>query len=575
MSDTRPMVDANILVYSHNRDSPLHLQAKALLTELIEENGFYLNSLVLQEFFSVITDGRKIEKPLGPDSALSIINDICKSENIKLLSVREPYFFLWLESFMPNVRRYQIYDAFIAYTMYRNNVRDLYTNNIKDFKKFDFIQAINPLQHGARSMEHGAWSMEHGAGSKAQEVQTSPLPAPGSMPSAPCPSRTIPYGKQSITEQDVAAVCSVLRSDFLTQGPKVPEFEQTIATYCQAKYAIAVNSGTSALHIACLALGLGPGDILWTSPITFVASANCALYCGAEIDFVDIDPHTYNLSPAALEQKLYKAKKENRLPKVVVPVHLCGHPCDMKAIWSLSREFGFRIIEDACHAIGGTYKTEPIGNCRYSDISIFSFHPVKGITSGEGGMAVTNDPEVDEQMKLLRSHGITRDPKRMTQDPDGPWYYQQIGLGYNYRMTDIQAALGMSQARKLQQFVSKRAQLAARYDELLRDLPIKTPKQNPEGTSGWHLYVIRLQLDNIAKSKRQVFEFLREKGIGMNIHYIPVHTQPWFQHMGFQQGMFPEAEKYYQEAITLPLFPSMTEEDQDTVIATLQEALQA
>ena len=385
----------------------------------------------------------------------------------------------------------------------------------------------------------------------------------------------IPYGRQDITQADIDAVVGVLQSDFLTQGPMVPRFEQSVAQHVGASHALAVNSATSALHIACLALGLGPGDRLWTTPVTFVASANCGLYCGAEVDFVDIDPRTYNLCPQALERKLVRAEREGRLPKVVVPVHLCGQPCDMQAIHALARRYGFKIIEDASHAIGGKYQGEFIGNGRYSDITVFSFHPVKIITTAEGGMALTNDAELANKMALLRSHGITRDPAQMTHEADGPWYYQQIDLGFNYRMTELQAALGVTQMERLDQYVARRHQLARRYDDLLGSLPVITPWQHPDSYSGLHLYVIRLQLDMIGKTHRQVFEALREQGIGVNLHYIPVHTQPYYQRMGFQTGDFPQAESYYAEAISLPMFQTMSEEQQDRVIAALREALLA
>lgn len=383
----------------------------------------------------------------------------------------------------------------------------------------------------------------------------------------------IPYGRQEITQSDIDAVVTVLQSDYLTQGPMVPRFERAVADYCGVTHALAVNSATSALHIACLALGLGPGDRLWTSPITFVASANCGLYCGAEVDFVDISPRTYNLCPQALENKLNKAEKEGRLPKIVVPVHLCGQPCDMQAIHKLSRRFGFKIIEDASHAIGGRYEGRPIGDCRYSDITVFSFHPVKIITTAEGGMALTNDGKLAEQMGLLRSHGITRDPALMTHGPDGPWYYQQISLGFNYRMTDLQAALGVSQMERLNQYVTRRHYLAQRYNDLLAGLPVNTPWQHPDGYSGLHLYVIRLQLDKISHRHLEVFESLRRQGVGVNLHYIPVHTQPYYRDMGFRPGDFPEAERYYTEAISLPLYPAMTELQQDQVITALRGAL--
>ena len=383
----------------------------------------------------------------------------------------------------------------------------------------------------------------------------------------------IPYGRQEITQSDIDAVVAVLQSDFLTQGPMVPRFEQAVASYCGAEHALAVNSATSALHIACLALGLGRGDWLWTSPITFVASANCGLYCGAQVDFVDIDPRTYNLCPQALESKLVAAEREGRLPTVVVAVHLCGQPCDMQAIYALAQRFRFKIIEDASHAIGGKYKGEPIGNCRYSDITVFSFHPVKIITTAEGGMALTNNAALASKMALLRSHGITRDPLQMTHDADGPWYYQQIELGLNYRMTELQAALGVSQMERLDQYVVRRHELVRRYDRLLTALPVTTPWQHPDSYSGLHLYVIRLQLGKIKHSHRQVFELLREQGIGVNLHYIPVHTQPYYQRMDFEFGAFPEAELYYSQAISLPLFPLMTDVEQDVVISAVQASL--
>lgn len=385
----------------------------------------------------------------------------------------------------------------------------------------------------------------------------------------------IPYGRQDIREEDIAAVADVLRSDWLTQGPMVPRFEQAVADHCGARYAVAANSATSALHVACLALGLGPGDRLWTSPITFVASANCGRYCGAEVDFVDIDPRTWNLCPHALERKLVEAEKAGRLPKIVVPVHLRGQPCDMRAIHALGQRFGFRIIEDASHAIGGKYRGEPIGNCRHSDIAIFSFHPVKIVTTAEGGMAMTNDAELAARMDLLRNHGITRDPARMTHAADGPWYYQQIDLGYNYRMTELQAALGISQMQRLDAYVARRHALADRYDEQLAGLPVTLPWRHPDDHSGQHLYVIRLKLDRIRRTHREVFESLREQGIGVNLHYIPVHTQPYYQRcFGFKTGDFPEAERYYAEAISLPMYPAMDEDRQARVVAALRKALE-
>lgn len=378
----------------------------------------------------------------------------------------------------------------------------------------------------------------------------------------------IPYGRQDIQDEDIAAVAAVLRSDWLTQGPLVPRFEEAVARRCGGAYGVAVNSATSALHLACLALGLGPGDRLWTSPITFVASANCARYCGAEVDFVDIDPRTCNLSVDALVAKLAAAERTGGLPKVVVPVHFAGQSCDMRAIHALSQQYGFRIIEDASHAIGGRYQGNPIGGGQFADITVFSFHPVKIITTGEGGMALTNDADLAERMRRLRSHGIVRDA--VAQVREGPWYYEQVDLGYNYRLTDIQAALGLSQLTRLDAYVAARRQLADRYDELLAGLPLDPPGRGPDADSAWHLYVVRLHDETC---RRAVFEYLREAGIGVNVHYIPVYHQPDYRRLGFLPGYCPTAEAYYAGAITLPLYPTLTLAEQDRVAAMLREAL--
>jgi UDP-4-amino-4,6-dideoxy-N-acetyl-beta-L-altrosamine transaminase len=383
----------------------------------------------------------------------------------------------------------------------------------------------------------------------------------------------IPYGRQEITQQDVDAVVEVLRSDFLTQGPGVPRFERAVAGYCGAAHAVAVNSATSALHIACLALGLGRGDRLWTSPITFVASANCALYCGAIVDFVDIDPVSCNLCTKALEQKLIAAEKCGTLPKIVVPVHLRGEPCDMAAIGALAKKYDFRIIEDASHAIGASYKGSPVGDCRYSDIVVFSFHPVKIITTGEGGTAVTQDAKLAERMALLRSHGVTRDAALMTKEPDGPWYYQQIDLGFNYRMTELQAALGVSQMSRLEAYVARRHEIARRYDEALAGAPLEIPWRNPENRSALHLYVVRLK-DGGALRRRATFDALRAHGVGVNVHYIPVHTQPYYREMGFKDGDFPNAEAYYEGAISLPMYATLTDDEQGRVLEALGAAFE-
>lgn len=379
------------------------------------------------------------------------------------------------------------------------------------------------------------------------------------------------YGKQSIGQSDIDAVVEVLKSDFLTQGPAIEKFEKYVAEYCGVKYAVAVTNATSALHIACLAAGLGKGDVLWTSPITFTASANCGRYCGADVDFVDIDPSTYNMSVDELEKKLQKAAVK---PKVVIPVHLAGQSCDMDKIYKLSQEYGFKVIEDASHAIGADYKSTKIGCCKYSDLAVFSFHPVKIVTTGEGGMVLTNDKELHKKLLLYRSHGITRDTKLMTRPADGPWYYQQIELGFNYRMTDMQAALGYSQMQKVDEFVSRRRYLAKRYDELLKNINnIQLPYQNEDTDSSWHLYVVRVDFSKISKTKQQIFAGMKDRGICLNLHYIPVHTQPYYKNMGFEDGDFPNSEKYYEEAFTLPLYYSLTDEQQDYIVKSLVEVL--
>lgn len=378
----------------------------------------------------------------------------------------------------------------------------------------------------------------------------------------------IPYAQHDVTEEDIDAVVNVLRSDFLTQGSQVPLFEKTVAEYCNANHSIAVNSATSALHISCLALGLGKGDWLWTSPITFVSSANCGLFCGARIDFVDIDPISYNLSPESLEEKLIDAQKAGCLPKVVIPVHLAGQSCDMRAIFALSIKFGFRIIEDASHAIGGSYKGEPIGNCKYSDITVFSFHPAKIITSGEGGMALTNNEVLAEKVRLLRGHGITRNQSKMTKNSDGSWYYQQIELGFNYRMSDIHAALGNSQMKRLDEYVSKRHEIAQYYNKNLAGLPIKIPAQNPDNYSSFHLYIIRLHGKPAWSRHYQLFHRLRASNIGVNVHYIPIFDHPYYKNIKCGSDLC-ESKRYYREAITLPLHCNLSLKNLDKIVSVL------
>lgn len=386
-------------------------------------------------------------------------------------------------------------------------------------------------------------------------------------------SAFLPYGRQSIDEADILAVIEVLKSDFLTQGPAITRFEKAVADWCGVKHGIAMANGTATLHCAAKALGLGHGDYLWTSPITFVASANAGRYCGAKVDFVDVDPGTILMCPDRLEAKLQQAEKDGKLPKVVVPVHFAGQSCDMPRIHELGQKFGFRILEDAAHSLGGSFAQERTGNCRWSDAVSHSFHPVKIVTSGEGGMITTKDDELAWRIATLRTHGITRDVSRMVGESEGPWYYQQVELGFNYRMTDIQAALGASQMNKLESFAARRREIADLYDRELAGMPLSPLARDPRGVSGWHLYMIRLHLSEIQPTRRQVFERLREQGIGVNVHYIPVHLQPDYQKLGFAAGMFPEAERYYEECITLPMFPDMTDKDVRRVKLAIEQAL--
>lgn len=383
----------------------------------------------------------------------------------------------------------------------------------------------------------------------------------------------IPYGRQSLDQADIDAVVEVLKSDWLTQGPTIERFETAMAERCEARFGVAVSNATGALHIACLAAGLGEGDVLWTSPNTFLASANCGRYCGADVDFVDIDPLTWNLDAQALERKLEAAERTNTLPKVLVAVAFSGQSCDMRAVAELARRYDFTVIEDASHAVGARYAGRPVGCGEFADMTVFSFHPVKIVTTGEGGLVLTNRPELDERLRRLRSHGMTRDPAQMDEPSHGPWYYQQIELGFNYRMTDMQAALGLSQLNKLEGFLARRRELVARYQRLLADLPLTLPTVQAEAESAWHLYVVRLQTERLTLGHRQVFEGLRAAGIGVNVHYIPVHLQPYYRELGFVAGDFPEAEAYYAQAISLPLFPAMTNAQQDYVIDQLKQLL--
>ena len=543
MRDPKPMVDTNILVYAHNQDSPYFNQARSVLTGLIDKGGFCLTSLILFEFFSVITNGRKIEAPLSPDTGLSIIDDMHESQLIHIMESHDDLgFFQWLRSYSDSTKRYQIYDASIGYIMFQNQISELYTNNTKGFKKFDFIKAINPFESSS----------------------------PSSKLHAPC---YIPYARQSIDEKDVAAVCSVLRSQWLTTGPNVGEFEQAIAGYVGAKYAVAISSGTAALHLACLTCGLEPGDEGVTSPITFVASANAIVYCGASLRFGDIDPRTYNISVNDLEKSITKKTR------VLIPVHFAGQSCDMEAIQQIRKDaekkYGHKvcIIEDACHALGSLYKDKKVGSCEFSDMTVMSFHPVKHITTGEGGVVFTNDEDLYEKLKRFRSHGITSNPEEFVYDhlafqpSANPWYYEQQRLGFNYRITDIQCALGLSQLKKLDMFRKRRREIVNIYNEAFENIKyLQTPFEATECDSNFHLYVLLFDFEKMGTDRAQFMFELKEKGIQTQVHYIPVHLQPYFRRsFGTKEGDCPNAEQYYQKCLSIPLYPAMTELDIEKV----------
>lgn len=380
----------------------------------------------------------------------------------------------------------------------------------------------------------------------------------------------IPYGKHLVDEDDIDAVVEVLRNQFLTQGQVVPQFEKALCDYTGAKHCVAVNSATSGLHVACLAAGVGQGDLVWTVPNSFVASANCALYCGAQVDFVDINPSTRNIDLDALDNKLQAAAEQNRLPKVLIVVHFSGLSCDMQRIQALTQAYSVILIEDAAHGLGGSHRGAKIGSCVHSDMAVLSFHPVKSITSAEGGAVLTNQSQLLQKMQLFAKHGVTKDAALYLGESHGPWYYQQLELGYNYRLSDMQAALGLSQLTKLDSFIQRRAEIAKVYDQALAHLPLKLPLVEPESQSAWHLYMVELTQHN----RQSIYQQLHAKGVAVNVHYIPIHLQPYYQRLGFKEGDFPQSEHFYQNALTLPLFPSLSEKEQATVIQALEEVLQ-
>jgi len=537
----------------------------------------------LFEFFSVITNGRKIEAPLHSETALYVITDMIESQNIAILQADDDHhFFQWLRQYINTTRRYQIYDASIAYVMFQNEITDLHTNNIKDFKKFDFIKAINPFIPLAPSSVLQAPCSKPQAPRPLLQAPRSKLLAPSSSLQAP---RSIPYGRQSIDEQDVAAVCSVLRSDWLTQGPKVAEFESALCDETDADFGVCLNSGTSALHIACLAAGVGHGDEVITSPITFVASANCAVYCGAKPVFADIYPDTYNISPEEIEKKITSHTK------AIIPVNFAGQSCDMDAIRQIVRaaekKYGHKIyvIEDACHALGSLYKNKKVGSCAFSDMTVMIFHPVKHITTGEGGAVLTNDKGLLKKLRLSRSHGITSDPVefvnrdlafRSAASDSGsivnPWYYEQIALGYNYRITDIQCALGLSQLKKFPRFCKRRREIVNQYNAAFKDLRyIQIPFEANSCDSNFHLYVLLFDFEKINIDRAEFMLELRQKGIQTQVHYIPVYLQPFYRkHFGTNLGDCPNAEQYYKNCLSIPLYPMLKDSEAEYIVKTIK-----
>jgi len=560
MRDFRPMVDTNILVYAHNKDSAYFTQAKSLLVDLIDKGGFSISTLILFEFFAVITNGRKVEAPLSSETALCVIDDMIRSENIAILHVNNDYdFFQWLSDYIKMTKRYQIYDTSIAYAMFKNEVRELYTNNTKDFKKFDFIEAVNPF-------------------------------SPSAMPSAPCAKRIIPYARQSIDEKDVATVCSVLRSDWLTTGPKVTEFEQAVAEYVGAKHAVAVSSGTAALHAAMFALGIRPEDEVIVPPMTFSSTANCIVFQGGTPVFADVDRDTLLIDPAKVEEKITEKTK------VIIGVDYAGQPCDWDKLREIGDRYNLRLVADGCHALGAEYKGKKVG--AVADMTAFSFHPVKHITTGEGGMITTDNADYANRMRIFRNHGITTDHHQ--REKRGTWFYEMTDIGYNYRMTDFQCALGISQLRKLPKFLKRRHEIAARYDEALVDIsgiePLglradvlpaaqsargrgqskeKAPSNStPCSLHSYHLYVVKIDFKALGIDRETLFTNLRENGIAVNVHYILVYLHPFYRDkFNFESGLCPNAEAAYEQIVSVPMFPRMTDEEVKKVIVELTNSV--
>ena len=566
-------IDTNILLYAYDKGSPLHEEAKALIGSMLGEDGIAISDLSLLEFFSVATDGRKMTNPLLAEEALKVIESIWSAEEFLVCAgnaeVMRNAFRYAAEL---NILRYGINDVYIATSLAEKGIRRVLTRNTKDFKQFDFIEAINPFSQSTESIEQSAYS-----------------PSSIALLSAPCASRMIPYARQSIDEKDVASVCKVLRSEFLTTGPKVAEFEKAVADYVGAKHAVAVSSGTAALHAAMFALGIAPGDEVIVPPMTFAATANCILYQGGTPVFADVDPNTLLIDPPQVAAKITPKTK------AIIGVDYAGQPCDWDALREIAKRHNLYLVDDGCHALGAEYKGKKVGSL--ADLTIFSFHPVKHITTGEGGMVVTDDEGYAERMRIFSTHGITRDPKyfsSLTSDlrpltAESSWFYEMVDLGYNYRITDLQCALGISQLKMLPKFLQRRREIAARYDEALtaisgiKPLGLRTDVLSAKepatlhaqcsglSTHAYHLYVIRLNAIDRAK----VFKALREHGVGVNVHYIPIHLHPYYRkRFGTGPGSYPIAEKVYEEIISLPMFPGMIDKDVEKVIEAVKKVMQ-